>query len=223
VLLPLGGKSMIQNIVERVKRAKLPDRCLVAIPWNEMSDFFDQDLSLERGLWADHIANVNDLIKRYYLCAKDCEADYVVRITADNPCIDPAAIDLLIDYALAKQPKGVLFTNAGDLPGSQWPDGIGAEFYSMKMLEWMNATIKSADLREHPHKYWHTMGYAEEPPCPVEWQRPGLKLDVNTQEEYERIKKIYDVFQNNTFNISDICQYLDERDFINEEKEKGIG
>jgi spore coat polysaccharide biosynthesis protein SpsF len=208
IVAPLLGRPMLEHISERVRRAKKLDGVILAMPPTQEDRTVGKKVGDRAYYWQ---IPEDDLIARFFQTARAERADYVVRICADNPCIDPAAIDLLIDYALAKQPKGVLFTNAGDLPGSQWPDGIGAEFYSMKMLEWMNATIKSAELREHPHKYWHTMGYVEEPPPPVEWYPAGLKLDVNTTEDYLRIKAIYDHFQNNTFNISDICQYLDEQ------------
>lgn len=209
VLLPLAGKPMLQNIVERVARAKLLDDIIVACPYMCWSK-----LPMPHGAHLSSILAVaeDDLVGRYYETAKLNKADYVVRIPGDNPMVDPDAIDLLIGYALALQPKGVLFTNAGDLPGSQWPDGIGAEFYSMKMLEWMNATVKAPAWREHPHKYWHETGYAEEPPVAVVWNRPDVRLDVNTQEDYERIKAVYDHFGNNEFRTVDVLNYLDAKD-----------
>ena len=35
VMLPLAGKPMLQNIIERVQRAKLLDEVVVTIPWSE--------------------------------------------------------------------------------------------------------------------------------------------------------------------------------------------
>jgi spore coat polysaccharide biosynthesis protein SpsF (cytidylyltransferase family) len=42
------------------------------------------------------------------------------------------------------------------------------------------------------------------PPCPKDWWRPGLRLDVNTQEDFEYIETIYNYFGDNNFHIAEL-------------------
>src|SRR5262245_40545029 len=98
VLLPLAGKSMLQNVIERVKRAKNLDRVIVATTGivNRLGEIcFECKVPA-----ADWYGDENDLIGRYSWCARAYRADYVVRIGADNPCVEPEAIDSLVEFGL---------------------------------------------------------------------------------------------------------------------------
>ena len=41
--------------------------------------------------------------------------------------------------------------------------------------------------------------------------RPFIRLDVNTQSDYDFIKSIYDHFQRNDFTAEEIVAYLDSK------------
>ena len=47
--------------------------------------------------------------------------------------------------------------------------------------------------------------------CPVEFRRPDLVLDVNTQEQYEFIRQLYEALypRNPNFHITDIINWYD--------------
>jgi len=209
--IELLGKPMLQHVIERVKRAKRLDEICVAIPrGNEnipLEHIADRcDVGCYFGGFGEPL-DENDLVKRYYRAAKDFDdVGNVVRICADNPCIEPEAIDLLIEHGNLGV-DNALVTNAGDyrVAGKDfgWPDGIGAELYTMKMLEFLNFEVSKPELREHPHKYYHNTHNVIVPPCPKAWHWPNLRLDVNTLEDFEYIKKIYEHFGNNEFHVLD--------------------
>lgn len=204
VLLPLAGKSMLQNIVERVFRAKLVDGVVVSVP--------KKDASALSGDWAMHTycGDESDLIGRYYAAAKMYEADLVVRICSDNPCIEPSEIDRAIELRQMTSFPG-LVSNAGDFFYSFYPDGIGCEVYKLFQLKRMNALIKDPLQREHPHRFFHERNTVIETDCPLDFYRPRLKLDVNTKKQYKYIKDIYDHFGHNEFHITEVINYLDEK------------
>jgi len=211
--IELLGKPMLQHVIERVKRAKLLDEVIVAMPGApEDKPLFDLCYSLGTkhycGRWKD--IPDDDLARRYFFCAREFKADTIIRICADNPCIEPEAIDLLIEHGNLGA-KGALVTNAGDYRVAEknfgWPDGIGAEMYTMEMLEFLNFEISKPSCREHPHKYYHDTHNIVVPPCPPAW-RSNLRLDVNTQEDFECIERIYNHFGNNEFHITDIIKLL---------------
>jgi len=210
--MELLGKPMLQHVIERVKRAKRLDDVVVATPTGA-ENWPLAKLAKDCGAqeFFSSFIDENDLVKRYFHCARKFKADLIVRICADNPCIEPEAIDLLIEHGnLMGNGALVLATNAGDFRMAEksfgWPDGIGAELYNMKMLEFLNFEISKPELREHPHKFYHDTHNVIVPPCPKDWWQPGLRLDVNTLEDFEFIEKIYQHFGNNEFHIGDIIK-----------------
>ena len=208
VLLPLAGKSMLQNVVERVKRAKLLDEVIVAFPEGP-ENLSIPKIARECGIhfWFSAYVDENDLIGRFYSTAKACKADFIIRICADNPCVEPEEIDGIAGLVetVSDSAKWRLLSNAESFTRNH--DGFGGELYSMEMLEWMNRTIQKqdAEFREHPHLFWLKSGRYDY----VGKEYPeGFRLDVNTPADYERIKDIYDHFGHNHFTVKEVMEYL---------------
>ena len=205
VLLPLGQKSMLQNVVERVQRAKLVDEVVVAIPsmdWDAVSS--SVALFGFVGLLTPPCLE-NDLISRFLMVAKFKKADAVIRVCADNPCVEPEEIDrlILVQKDTADFYKRILLVNSEHF--DQNFDGFGGEFYTLETLEWMDKVIKDPLYREHPHKIWHYLGLYN---YVGEYYPPGFRLDVNTPAEYEKLKDIYDHFEHNRFTVKEVMEYL---------------
>jgi len=220
--IELLGKPMLQHVIERVKRAKRLNAICVAIPTGKenipLENIADKcEVGCYFGGWYSDFPAENDLVKRYFRAVKEQFEDVgiIVRICADNPCIEPEAIDLLIEHGNLGV-DNALVTNAGDyrVAGKDfgWPDGIGAELYTMKMLEFLNFEVSKPELREHPHKYYHNTHNVIVPPCPKDWWRPDLRLDVNTELDFEFIKRIYEHFGRNDFHIVDVIKYYLDRE-----------
>ena len=90
----------------------------------------------------------DDVLDRYYQCAKNFSSDNILRITSDSPLIDPTVIDdLIINYQ--KSSCDYASTNLA----RTYPFGIDAEIFSFNTLE---KTLKNAILpseREHVSPY----------------------------------------------------------------------
>lgn len=209
-LLPLCGKSMTWHIVERCKRAKLVDEVVVATPF---ADAIEIGKAVDCQVVAPQVPE-NDLIARYYTVAAGMKADYVIRVSGDNPCIESSAIDDLIEHTLhieeldheySPAPCRVLRMNSENLRHNY--DGFGGELYTMEMLEWMDKTLKNPIHREHPHKFWAEIDAY----CYIGNIYPsGFRLEVDTQADYEKIKDIYEVLYttNHEFTVKDVMEYL---------------
>ena len=90
----------------------------------------------------------DDVLDRYYQCAKNFSSDNILRITSDNPLVDPTVIDdLIINYQ--KSSCDYASTNLA----RTYPFGIDAEIFSFNTLEktWKNAILPSE--REHVSSY----------------------------------------------------------------------
>ena len=92
VLLDIEGKKMLHRVVERVSASSFINKIIVATTLDseddEIEKFVINNLNCEifRG-------SVNDVLGRFYKCAKKYCADLVIRVTADDPLKDPQIID----------------------------------------------------------------------------------------------------------------------------------
>ena len=92
--------------------------------------------------------NESDLLDRYYQCAKNFSSNNILRITSDNPLVDPTVIDdLIINY------QKISCDYASNNLIRTYPFGIDAEIFSFNTLEktWKNAILPSE--REHVSPY----------------------------------------------------------------------
>lgn len=211
ILKPLLGKPMLQHIAERVDRCKYITEVAILCP---MKDFAEISNAVTKVMiLAEHDISEDDLVRRYWHSAMSFGADLVVRVCADNPCVDPANIDLLVKDYLKDPDKDtvesqtILRTNAGDYKYSVWPKGLGAELYPYNLLRDMEKVVPG-ELREHPHITFHITNKVKEPECPYDWGKAlPLAFDVNTPEEFERAERIYNHFGHNKFTSKELIDY----------------
>ena len=216
-MLPLAGAPMTQRLIERVKRAVKLDYIVLAVP-NEADSPLPR-LARESRIpyYGTSYVDRNDLVGRYRAVADCYTADLIVRIPGDNPCIEPSMIHQAIE--LYQQYPHVYFSNTTakiEHHGKAiYVDGLGCEVFSRSRLEWLDArTLGCPDWREHPHQYFYDHGV-------LSHIKADLRLDVNTQADYEFIADIYAACyqQNPQFTIHDILDYLATREQHHEHKE----
>lgn len=209
-LADLAGKPLLYRFIERVKRAKELDEIVLATTGKKEDDVLakiaaDMGIQVYRG-------SENDLVDRYYQAAKQFNADVVVRLCADNPVVEPGEVDRIVQFHL--QSDNDFSSNTNNIDNNGYPDGLGAEVYNFETFERLRETTSTPSHREHPHSYIYE-NRAEFKfgtiPCPPEFVRPELKLDVNTEEEYLFLKAIYDYWygQKKDFHITDILWWYD--------------
>lgn len=203
MLFDLAGAPLVQRVLERVTRAKMIDDIVLAVPSKDAATFAP---IANRLAWLyGYALDENDLVGRYLAAAQAHEADIIVRIPCDNPCIEPSVIDEAIAAYLAD--PFVYYSNTTAHVGEQAIDGLGAEVVSMSRLHWLDQRTRGqAEWREHPHRYFEHCGLLQLP-------KADLRLDVNEMKDYLFIKDIYDALYptNPSFTIHDILAYLDTK------------
>lgn len=216
-LFDLAGEPLIGRLIERVLRCKNIDEIVLAIPDTDENDPLEKlsehyDVVIYRG-------SENDLVDRYYHAAKSLNASIVGRLPADNPIPEPSEIDRIIEYHLTSDCS--FSSNLCQVFGNGYPDGIGAEMINFSALETVWRECSDPELREHVHLNFFnyskqkqvdkrfTIGTID---CPKDFCRPEIILDVNTFEQYEFIKQIYEYLYNKNpcFHITDILDWYDQ-------------
>lgn len=217
-LMLLAGKPLVYRVLERIIPARNIDKIVLAIPDSQENKVLSK-IASDLGI-AVFAGSEDDLVDRYYKAAKSFEANYVVRIPADNPTPQSSEIDRIIEHHLGLAVPG-FSSNLAEVFGSGYPDGIGAEIFDFSLLEdtWVNA--KESSKREHVHLNF--FDYNTQLPvdikwcpistinCPSDFARPDLILDVNTADQYQYMSKLYETLyaQNPNFSIQDIIAWHD--------------
>lgn len=91
VLLPLGGKPVLQFLVERLKRSKFIDEIIIATSSNIENDAIES-LTKEIGIYCFR-GSEDDVLSRVIGAADSRKADIIVQLTGDCPLMDPELID----------------------------------------------------------------------------------------------------------------------------------
>ncbi len=147
VLKEILGKPMILLELERLQRSKLIDEIMLATSADE-SDVLLAETVRTAG-YPVYQGNLDDVLNRYYQCAKLYTPAHVVRITGDCPLIDPKVVDAVIEKHL--QESNDYTSNV--LRETTFPDGLDTEVIKFSALEqaWKDAKLTSE--REHVTQY----------------------------------------------------------------------
>ena len=159
ILADIAGQPMLQRVFIRTSRAAAVTETIFATttdpsddPVAEYCDF--SGIPFTRG-------NLYDVLDRYYQTAKQAKADYVVRITADCPVIDPALIDDVVKTVTSEQssvngePFDFVCNRLPPPYHRTYPIGLDIEACSFKVLEQAWNKAKEPQQREHVMPYFY--------------------------------------------------------------------
>lgn len=142
VLLDLAGKPALHWMLERLRRARLIDRIVVATTELSSDDPVaafcrEQGIDVFRG-------DEHDVLGRFAAAAAAFDARTVVRLTGDCPMIDPQVVDRVIGRYL----EGGLDYCSNYIERS-YPIGLDTEVFSRAVLDRCQREAVSAYAREH--------------------------------------------------------------------------
>lgn len=217
-MMDLAGAPLVGRILERVKRCRMLDEIVLAIP-DTRQDAVLGEVGRDYGVTV-FAGSENDLVERYYQAALASRADIIGRLPADNATPEPSEIDRIVTHHLSLGRRG-FSSNLSVIADNGYPDGIGAEMFEFSLLAEARDRAPDAIKREHVHRNF--FDYATQTPvdadwcpistiqCPAEFRRPDLVLDVNTQAQYEFMRQLYqDLYPVNPgFHITDIIRWYD--------------
>lgn len=97
VLTKLGdsGLTLLEHVYARLSLAQKIDKIVFAIPDTPMNDDLASFLCEKR--IAYYRGSENNVLQRFFDCAKIYNPDIIVRATCDNPCVDWNIVDELIE------------------------------------------------------------------------------------------------------------------------------
>lgn len=202
VLKKLGGKPLLQNIYERLSRAKNVSSVVIATS-KEATDNSIAELCSSQGM-ACYRGSLSNVLDRYDACATQYHADIVVRCTGDNPLVDPAIVDDAVAQFCRQKPDYLLYKK-------RLPLGMAVEVFSFVALHQSKMEATNAECLEHVTPY-----IIQNPECfhVMKWENvndvdcSSWRFTVDTEADFVFVSKIYDAFPANDFSFEDIVSIL---------------
>jgi len=208
IFADLAGKTVLEHVLIAMKSCKLPDEIYVATTINEEDDQIAHiaekyNIICVRG-------DEMDVLSRFEMVSKISDANVFVRITADDPLLDPNVTDIVIaDYL-----KGGC-DYVSNIVERSWPRGLDTEVFSRTALE---TTLKDADLKDYRE---HVTLYIRANPdkfsirnvsSPPEEYMPSLRLCIDTNEDYELLKVIFGHLykEGEIIRIGEVIKFLED-------------
>src|SRR3989338_353435 len=142
----IAGKSMLEIMIERVKREQHIQEIVLATTVNKTDDLIELlakkiNVSCFRG-------SEEDVLSRVLGAAKKFKGDIIVELTGDCPIIDPEIISQVIDCYIHNDCD---YASTGN--PITYPEGMDIQVYSAKLLERADAEGKTPEDREHVSWY----------------------------------------------------------------------
>ncbi len=206
-LLDLEGKPVLWHTVTRAQASKHAEEVIVATSTEKSDDateFFCKENS-----FPVYRGSLDDVLKRYYECAREFKLDQIVRIGGASPLIDASVIDGMIEeFEIAVQ-EGIDYM--GNVMKRVYPRGLDAEIFTFEALEktWVNASTEE----EHEHVTPYMRKYLKTRPYIVAEDLQGdFRLTIDEIDDYRIIREVYRRFYtgNGLVDMREVIRFLSE-------------
>ncbi len=204
VLLDLEGKTVLEHVVNRVKKSRQIGETIVATTILK-EDQKIANLCSGKGVRV-YRGSENDVLDRFYQAARLFSAGHIVRVTADCPLIDHKIIDDVLSLHLKKKSD---YTS--NIIKETFPDGEDVEVFTFTALKraWQEARLSSE--REHVTPYIRNnpeifklanFSFPED--------LSGKRWTLDEEKDYEFIGKIYGALYKKSkfFGMEEILGFL---------------
>jgi spore coat polysaccharide biosynthesis protein SpsF len=205
VLLPFGESNILDYAVSRCKATRGIDQVIVATSLREEdSQIVDWCNKNEVDVFQ---GSEEDVLSRYYECAKQYNANYIVRALGDCPFFHYELADTVIDKITREQGDIISYNQT-------IPLGMGVEIISSNALSYINKNGNKDYHREHVTYYAYEnseLFYQVKVDVPSYLMDREVRLTLDTPEDYELLSIIANHFaEDKLVPSSTILSYLKE-------------
>jgi spore coat polysaccharide biosynthesis protein SpsF len=182
VLKQVAGKTMLEHIIERVKRAKNIDGIYICTSTHPDDQCLDSIARKNEILF--YSGSEDSVIERMLDVAQLENADNVVRITGDNIFTDSVYLDLMVQHHITNNAE---YTRSENLPV-----GITAEVIAVPALKHCHASMDPAFSQYLMLYMFNPLNYK----CtvllpPSSHQLPEWTLTVDNPSDWERTELLF--------------------------------
>ena len=200
VLKKFKGKHSILILLKRLSTCREIEKIIVAIP--KLKNNKKLKKILIKNNYNVFEGSHDDVLRRYYDCAKAYNAQHILRITGDCPLIDPTLVDKVCNIYKKKN-----FDYVSNIEKRTFPDGMDTEVFSFKKLYEADKKLTLKNDREHVTKYFLRSDKIKKHNVTQKKNFSNIRITLDTKYDYEIIKKIFNNFNNLYFSLEDIIKF----------------
>jgi glutamate-1-semialdehyde 2,1-aminomutase len=194
ILETLNKKTILKTLLDRLKRSKIADKIIVAIPKNK------RNLALKNYILSNKSIKIyegssQNVLSRYFGAAKKFSSEIIVRITSDCPLIDTEILDKMILKFIELKVDYLSNTLK-----PTFPDGYDIEIFNFETLKETFVNAKKLIDQEHVtsymkrnkkkfklKNYFHKINLS------------NLRLTLDEKVDFELISNVTNVMKNKYF------------------------
>lgn len=208
-----GDKTVLEQVINRVKKSKYINKIIVVTTTNKIDDKIE---ILCKNLQINCFRGSEDnVLSRYYEAATKYGTDLIVRITSDCPCIDPEILDELIEKHLNEKND---YTSNSLV--RTFPHGLDCEIFLYKVLKEAYENAKERFEFEHvtPYVYKTNKNKYKIGQLLLNKNKEysKIRITLDTKEDYILLCEVYDnLYSNNKyFSCEDIINLFEEKKWL---------
>jgi len=184
-MMYFAGNPLLQYAIRRTRKASKLNIVVVATSNDPGNDAIAQ-LCAAEGVGVFR-GEEDDVLDRFLQASRQYELSVIVRLTADNPLVDPSIIDESVEeFLLRKKEKDIHY-----LRSRGYPIGLNTEVFSIDALELAWKVARTPREKEHvtPVMYEQPMHFHSESYV-TSRDLSTLRLTVDTFEDYENMERL---------------------------------
>lgn len=180
------GKNMLVRLIERLKPLFGKENIIIATT-DKLCDSVIVEQAGDMNIKVFRGKDEENVLKRYIEAAEMYGVEIIVRITADNPLVDILHTEMILNE--------LIYNNFDYVACKGLPLGTGSEVVQFNTLK------KVAMLTNDPNHLEHVTSFIYTNPAefrlyfikPLDsrYNRPEIRLTVDTKEDMELIREIY--------------------------------
>jgi glutamate-1-semialdehyde 2,1-aminomutase len=208
ILTNIDNLTSIEILLKRLSKSKLINLIVVATS-NHPSNKRLIDI-LNKNKIKFFVGDQNNVLKRYYDTAKKYNLDTIIRLTGDNPLIDPNLVDSYIQNFFKKK-----YDYISDSEPPTYPDGMDVEIFNFKALKQAFNSKSTKYEREHVTPLIKYSLKLKKGTFPLKEDYSFLRLTLDEKKDLVCIKKIFNYFKHNIyFKLDDIIKLYKKKPHI---------
>jgi len=193
--------NILEYVINQLKSSKKIDKIIIATTLSKQDEIIVN--FAKKNNYEYFRGSENDVLDRFYQCAKKFNLDIIVRITSDCPLIDPNIVDQVIE-------KFTLTNNdyVTNIFPRTFPKGLDIEIFDFIVLThmWKNATLPSE--REHVTQFVFNNKKFKIGNFENKQNLGNLRWTIDYEKDYEFLCKIIQKIEKRPILMNDVLKIL---------------
>jgi len=207
VLKKLAGIPSLVHIFKILSKSVLTDDFVV------VTTSLTEDDNIEQVCNENKIrcyrGSVHDVLDRFRIAAEAEKPDNIIRVTGDDPLMDPEIIDKVIREHIEGG-----FDYTSNMIERTYPRGMDTEVVKYETLEYAWKTTADKDDREHVTLYVrrHPERFTMHSVVRESEQLDHIRLCLDTEEDYKLLSEIYNcIYKGDVIKLDEVMKLISER------------